>query len=255
MTTRQSLRFTALGAIFTLFGILVVAQMVRIQIGPQKEIFKRQGEIYSGETVNMVPARGHIYDRWGHLLAGNETVYEIGVNMWDDINPETIALASSVVLGNDYITVLDALKREPSINYAHYVLDNYGTAEEVSQLQHLIDEIENDPFKESTNEDGIPHSLKGLIFKPYLQRIYPEKNLASNVLGFVSREPSSVFGIEGYYNELLSGIAKEYWLPYDPNRAVELPENHEGAIGKYRQLLKKFLIKPCKAVDPMQERL
>lgn len=229
MTTRQSLRFTALGAIFTLFGILIVGRMVRIQIGPQREIFKKQGEIYSGETVNMVPARGQIYDRWGHLLAGNETVYEIGVNLWDDINPETIALASSVVLGNDYNVILEALQREPSVNYAHYVLDSYGTSEEVRQLQHLIDEIEQDPFSNGTSPDGTPHNLNGLVFKPYLQRIYPEKNLASNVLGFVSREPNSVYGIEGYFDELLSGIAKEYWLPYDPNRAIELPENTEGA--------------------------
>ncbi|KPL06171.1 hypothetical protein AMJ86_09675, partial [bacterium SM23_57] len=126
MTSRQSLRFTAIGAIFTLFGILIVGRMVRIQIGPEREIFKQQGERYSGVSVNLVPARGKIYDRWGHLLAGNETVYEIGVNLWVDINPETIALAASVVLGSDYNDVLAALQREPSGNYAHYVLDNYG---------------------------------------------------------------------------------------------------------------------------------
>jgi cell division protein FtsI/penicillin-binding protein 2 len=198
MTSRQSLRFTAIGAIFTLFGILIVGRMVRIQIGPEREIFKQQGERYSGVSVNLVPARGKIYDRWGHLLAGNETVYEIGVNLWVDINPETIALAASVVLGSDYNDVLAALQREPSGNYAHYVLDNYGTTQEVEQFQQLIEQMQASPLDNGTSSDGTPHSLNGLVFTPYLQRIYPEKNLASNVLGFVSREPRSVYGVEGY---------------------------------------------------------
>jgi cell division protein FtsI/penicillin-binding protein 2 len=229
MTSRQSLRFTILGAFFTLFGILVVGRMVRIQIGPEREIFKEQGERYSGVTVNMVPARGRIYDRWGHLLAGNETVYEIGVNLWTEINPETIALASSVVLGSDYNDVLGALQQDPSGTYAHYVLDNFGTSEETEQFFRLIGQMEEDPLNQGTSSDGTPHSLNGLVFSPYLQRIYPEKNLASNILGFVSREPRSVFGVEGYFEELLSGIEKEYWLPYDPNRAYELPDSSEGA--------------------------
>jgi cell division protein FtsI/penicillin-binding protein 2 len=229
MTSRQSLRFTAIGAIFTLFGILIVGRMVRIQIGPEREVFKEQGEKYSGVSVNLVPARGKIYDRWGHLLAGNETVYEIGVNLWVDINPETIALAASVVLGSDYNDVLEALQREPSGTYAHYVLDNYGTEREVEQFQQLIEQMEESPLEHGTSSDGMPHSLNGLVFTPYLQRIYPEKNLASNILGFVSREPRSVYGVEGYFDELLSGIEKEYWLPYDPNKAFELPDNSEGA--------------------------
>jgi cell division protein FtsI/penicillin-binding protein 2 len=229
MTSPQSLRFTIVGAIFTLLGILIVGRMIRIQVGPEKEIFKQQGEEISGETVNLVPARGKIYDRWGNLLAGNETMYEIGVNLWAEINPETIALASSVILGRDYDEVLNALSREPSATYAHYVLDSFGTAEDVKQFQLLIEELEAEPLSQGTSSDGNPHNLNGIVFRPFLQRIYPENNLASNVLGFVSREPRSVFGVEGYYDELLSGTEKEYWLPFDPNRALELPDNSEGA--------------------------
>jgi len=229
MNANQSLRITIIGAIFTLVGILIVGRMVRIQTSPQKDMLKRQGEIYSGELVNIVPTRGKIYDRWGHLLAGNETVYEIGVDMWANINPETLALAASVVLGSDYNETLAALSRQASVNYAHYVLDSYGTPEEVEQLQSLIAQMEANPKDSGVSSDGRPHSMRGLVFKPYLQRIYPEKNLAANILGFVSREPNSVYGVEGYFDELLSGVPKEYWLPYDPNRAAELPDFSEGA--------------------------
>lgn len=229
MKTEQSLRITVLGAIFTLIGILIMGRMTRIQTEPQKDTFKQVGEIYSGETVSVIPARGKIYDRWGHLLAGNETIYEIGVNLWEDINPETIALAASVVLGSDYNEVLTALSRDASANYAHYVLDNYGTSDEVDQLLSLMDQMDSNPTSNGTSSDGKPHSLRGLVFKPHLKRVYPERRLAANVLGFVSMEPASVFGVESYFDDLLSGVAKEYWLPYDPNRALELPDSTEGA--------------------------
>jgi cell division protein FtsI/penicillin-binding protein 2 len=229
MINQQTYRFTLLGAIFTLMGFLIIGRMVNLQTGPQKEDFVEHGEIYSGMTLQMVPARGKIFDRWGHLLAGNETAYEIGVDLWDDINPETIALAANMVLGVDYNTVLSDLTEEASAHYAYYVLDKYGTSAEVAQLNILKDEMDIDLSANGTSADGRYHTLDGLNFEPYLQRIYPEKYLASNVLGFVNKVPESVYGVESYFDELLSGVTKEYWYPMDPNRVTELPDSSEGA--------------------------
>jgi len=230
MTTGQSLRFTLIGAIFTLAGLLIIGRMVSLQSGSQKEAFIHHWEITSGRPVQLIPARGKIYDRWGHLLAGNETVYEIGVDLWErDLNPETIALAGSVVLGIDYNMVLSDLNQKISDRHAYYVLDKYGTSDEVNHLKILMDELREDPSSNGTSTDGKPHTLIGLTFDPYFQRIYPEKNLASNVLGFVNKEPISVYGVEGYFDDLLSGVTREYWYPYDPNRVTELPDSTEGA--------------------------
>jgi len=229
MNPKQSLRFAILGAIFTLVAILVIGRMVRIQIGPERKLFQEQGDIFSGETFDLIPSRGKIYDRWGHLLAGNESIFEVGVNLEKDYNPETIALAASVVLGKDYTSILSDIETAASVGLRHHVLDNYGTQKEVEQLQDLLEQMEENPFSNGTSSDGKPHSLQGLAFKPRQQRVYPEKNLASNVLGFLNREPRSVYGVEGYYDDLLSGVSKEYWLPFDPNRASELPEPTEGA--------------------------
>jgi cell division protein FtsI/penicillin-binding protein 2 len=228
MMTKLSRRLAVIGAVFTLLAILIIGRMVSLQIGSQKNEIVKRGESYSGQTMKLVPTRGKIYDRWGHLLAGNETIYEIGVNLWDDINPETIALTASIVLGVDYNFTLERLRQPPSPSYAHYVLDNYGTSGEVEQLRILKEELEIDPSANGTSSDGKIHSLNGIQFDPYLQRIYPEKKLASNVLGFVNKKPESVYGVEGYFDELLSGVTKEYWYPWDPNRVTELPDSTEG---------------------------
>lgn len=229
MNSNQSFRFTILKALFTLLGILIVGRMVGFQTGPEKEIFKEQGESYSGETVKLEPPRGSIYDRWGHLLAGNEPVYEIYVDMWADYNAESIALASSQILGLDYIEVMTAIDIENNRNIAYYPLARNATVEQAAQFKDLINNLEEDPFSQGTTSKNEPHSMVGLEIRPHFQRIYPEKKLASNVLGFVNQEPRSVYGVEGYYDELLAGVAKEYWRSYDPNRVSEMPEATEGA--------------------------
>jgi len=229
MNARLTRRYLTLGAIFTLVGIMIVGRMVSIQVGPEKEIFIEQGEIYSGELYDLIPSRGKIYDRWGNLLAGNETIYEIGVNLTGEINPETIALAAQMILGKDYNQVLSELQAAPSQGLRLYVLDNYGTEEEARQLEELKKQMASNPAENGTSSDGKPHSLAGIEFKSRQQRVYPEKNLAANVLGFLNQEPRSVYGVEGFYDGLLSGVRKEYWAPNDPNRATELQGPTEGA--------------------------
>ena len=229
MKTGYSLRYTTLGAIFALIGILIVSQLIRFQIGPQAEIFRQQGDIYSGEWHILTPVRGQIYDRWGHLLAGNKTVYEVGVELQFVQNPDTIALAASVVLGLDYDWVYRMASQPYSENAVYVVLKKNASVEQVDQLKALVEKIDANPGKNGTSQDGNPHSLRGLVFSPFLQRTYPELSLASNVLGFVNIEDEGYFGIESHYNDLLSGVEKPVWLPSDPNRATELPETPGGA--------------------------
>ena len=76
---------------------------------------------------------------------------------------------------------------------------------------------------------GKAHSLVGLIFRPHLARTYPEKALASNILGFVTREERGYFGVEQHYNDLLAGVTKSVWVSKDPNMAADTPETPQGA--------------------------
>ncbi len=229
MNSKLTMRYIILGAIFTLVGIAIVGRLIHIQIGPDNEIFVQQGEFYSGAVYDLKPSRGKIYDRWGNLLAGNETIYEIGVNLEKEINPETIALAASVILGQDYNQVLAGLLEAPSDGLLLYVLENFGTEEQFRQFDELMTQMANNPKGNGTSPSGEANSLVGIEFKPRQQRVYPEKNLAANVLGFLNREPRSVYGVEGFHDRLLLGVKQEYWAPNDPNRATELLDPTEGS--------------------------
>jgi cell division protein FtsI/penicillin-binding protein 2 len=216
-------RFTSIGAAFALVGIVIFIQLVRIQVSPQAEIFRKQSDLYSGIWKTIDPARGQIYDRWGHLLAGNRTVYQIGVEMQAVEDPASIAFAMQVVLGEDYDRMFGIASPEANPDIVYAVLADYVPADKVLQLQQFAEEMEG-----TFGENQPIRDLSGLMYTPHLQRSYPENDLASNVLGFVSREGRGYFGVEEKYNDLLAGVSKTVWMPTDPNQIEALPDIPPG---------------------------
>ncbi|HUV25948.1 MAG TPA: hypothetical protein VMW34_01160, partial [Anaerolineales bacterium] len=108
MSNQGSWRFTTLGILLTALAVFIIIQMLRIQLSPQAGALRDKGELYSGTWRTITPARGQIYDRWGHLLAANNSVYEVGVILQEVENPSTIALALNAVIDSDYDEVFAA---------------------------------------------------------------------------------------------------------------------------------------------------
>jgi len=202
---------------FVLIGLAVIIQIVRIQNSEQAMIFLSQGDRYSGEFQMFYPERGEIYDRNGHLLAGNRTVYEVGVSLGEVENPDSMAYILGTYLGLTYEEVYNKLTGSPE-SWEYVVIQDYVGTETVEALKDLIQQL----------SDAEDPRLNGLAFKPHLQRSYPEKDLASNVLGFVTRDGRGYFGIEEKYNDLLAGNPVQIWIPRDPNKASEIPRVPNG---------------------------
>jgi cell division protein FtsI/penicillin-binding protein 2 len=220
-------RFNLIGTLFSLFAAVIVGQLVLIQTNPDTVAkFREWNAIYEGWSKTVYPARGEIYDRWGHLLAGNTTIYEVGVTRSEVQNPHTIALTLNVVLGLDYNTVFNSIDPQATNGGVYVVLDDFVPQERVERLQALADEMSK-AYAGSREKD--PPSLAGLSFQPHLMRSYPEKSLASNLLGFVGGEGHGFFGVEAKFDSLLAGQPTQVWMPNDPNLAERLPEIPEGA--------------------------
>ena len=217
MRQQYAIRSLILVAFFALMGVAIVVQMVRIQNSEQAQLFLAQGDRYSGEFQLVSPERGEIYDRNGHLLAGNRTVYEVGVSLPDMKNAQAMAYTLGMYLGLKYEDVFNQLVNAPD-TWEYVVVQDYVGAETVTSLQALIKQM----------DDAGDNRLEGLAFKPHYQRSYPEDSLASNVLGFVARDGRGYFGIEEKYNDLLAGNPVQVWVPGDPNRAMEIPRVPNG---------------------------
>jgi cell division protein FtsI/penicillin-binding protein 2 len=203
------------GLVFVALGVIV--QMIRIQTSEQAIIFLSQGDRYSGEFQTVYPERGQIYDRNGHLLAGNRTVYEVGVSLSEVEDTDSLAYTLSQYLGLTYEEAYKKITESPE-SWEYVVIQDYVGEETVEALQQLVDQL----------NDADDPRLSGLAFKPHLQRSYPENSLASNVLGFVTRDGRGYFGIEEKYNDLLAGNPVQIWVPRDPNKATEIPRVPNG---------------------------
>lgn len=217
MRQQYAIRSMIITAGFVLIGLAVIVQMIRIQNSEQAMIFLSQGDRYAGEFQMFYPERGEIYDRNGHLLAGNRTVYEVGVSLSDMENPDSMAYILGTYLGLTYEDVYKKLTESPE-SWEYIVIQDYVGTDTVEALQQLVQQL----------NDADDQRLSGLAFKPHLQRSYPEKDLASNVLGFVTRDGRGYFGIEEKYNDLLAGNPVQIWVPRDPNKASEIPRVPNG---------------------------
>ncbi len=222
---QHSWRFSFLGAILIVLPILIILRMVLIQASPaQAKEFIKQGISFDGEYRPVTPARGQIYDRWGHLLAGNKTSYEVGIDLMDVKNPETIAYTAQMVLGMDYNRALE-IARTSLDDYIHVVLQDNVTEDKVNYLIILKEQMR---LQYRTSQDPNKPSLSGLVFQAHLQRIYPENDLASNLLGFVGGDKLGRNGVEGYNNDLLAGKLQWMFFPNDPYMALNIPKLPEG---------------------------
>jgi cell division protein FtsI/penicillin-binding protein 2 len=221
MREQYARRIRVLAFFMGLVAFGVIAQLTRIQNSPEADAFRRQAQNYAYELRTFYPKRGEIYDRYGRLLAGNKTVYEIGVDLNTVRDRHAVAFAVSAELGMDYNQLMGVLQNPPE-GISYLVLADYIDAQPVLNLQELKRELQ------ARAQPGGYGGLTGLQFKAHPQRSYPELSLASNILGFVNREGRGYFGIEEKYDTLLSGHPVQVFVPTDPNRAFEFPRVPDG---------------------------
>lgn len=224
MRREYAWRSVAIAILFAFISLAIIVQMVRLQISPDISDFRTLVESNQGWEQVVYPARGEIYDRKGYLLAGNQTVYEIGVTLDQIENLEYIADTLSSIVGLDYEKLIEKMT-DVSDEQVYVMLVDYVASEDAEIIKKIKTDIDGE--QEGPYLEG-QESLAGLHFREHLSRSYPEKTIAANVIGFVSQENRGYFGIEEKYNDLLAGNPVKVWIPADPNRVEEIPQVPDG---------------------------
>lgn len=221
-------RYMFIGGALSLAGLFIFVWIIRIQTSDAAKAILENAQYYQYTRKIVYPERGNIYDRWGHLLAGNTEVYELGADMRYVEDPENIAMTVSSLLGLDYKTILDQLVVEEDSQIRYVVLSNAVTPDKVAELREINKQLQEQANRVDKNKRQDVPSLEGLILTPRLQRSYPEHSLGSNIVGFYAykdlQEPKGYFGIEGEYDRLLSGQPVEIMVPQDPY-LIDTPPN------------------------------
>jgi cell division protein FtsI/penicillin-binding protein 2 len=234
MRTGSTSRLTIIGGLLSLAGLFIFVWMIQIQTSVYAKDLKDLSEAYTFIPKTIYPERGQLYDRWGHLLAGSNEVYELGANLREVSDPENIADTLSNLLGLDRAQIYGYLtmeQKDPD-QALYMVLAQSVPPEKIAEIEELQRQLEEQREKVSDRRrDQIP-SLAGLQWTPRLQRTYPEGSLAASVLGFFSfmdrDNGQGYFGVEQKYNHLLAGTPVTILVSPDPYKMGKQPEVPAG---------------------------
>lgn len=227
MNVKENWRFIVLPVILVVFWAYIMKTMISYQFSDDGVYFQETKDLNRYDQVVLYPPRGQIFDIYGHVLAGNDRVYEVTVNMNEvpDTDPFVYALAFSQYLELDFSEVFDMIANPPE-GMGHWFVAKYVDEATVDKMVALQQELEDNPVYST---DGKLQSLSAVRFNAYLQRSYPERNLAANILGFVNYENKGNYGVEEEYDALLAGKPETFAVPHSPNQVQLYPELDNGA--------------------------
>ncbi len=242
-------RFITIALLYSLFGLAIIAQMVRIQLTVNSGDLPSPSLLGQWETA--ASRRGLILDRNGHLLAGNQTAYAVDVNFsefYQSGEIEEVKMLADLAIevfgiNNQYL--LEFLREEPRPLTKNITVERFASQEDLLNFLALVDNyyagiprvlVDGEPSK------GIAISLEERVevidcshlirvsCTPHLIRSYPEKKLASNIIGFVMRDTKQgQLGIEEKYDSTLFGNDRTLWALWDPHKADQAPDPDDGA--------------------------
>ena len=177
-------------------------------------------------TQSKVSAeRGTIYDKNGNVLATNITTYRIFISPSSilsnqqkaDNNGKSVDFARDIsrglsdILGVDY----DAIYHQTTLTkYLDRTIARNVMDEKADEVRKFIDDngYYNMIYLEATST-----------------RYYPNNELASSVIGFTNSDGNGIYGIESFYDEILSGT-DGYYITARDSYGNEMPYEYESYI-------------------------
>lgn len=170
--------------LFLLGFVLILGKAIKVQIIDRADLIARsKSQIF--REITVYPKRGNIYDRNGNPLAINIQTYSIFTipKNIKDVNAALKKLSKAVPKLN-----LDKLKRKTKGRERYTWL--------ARKIQLTKDQVE--AIKD----------IKGIYIDSVPKRLYPNHEVASQVLGFVGVDNVGLAGTEYLFNDDLKGKPK-----------------------------------------------
>lgn len=185
-------RIRALIVVFGFLLALALARAVWLQ-GVQSTSLDAKADAQAQRTVLIEPRRGTIFDRNGRELAIGELRTTVFANPREILDPEAVAelVAGDLQLPEDEVLAKLSDQERGFVYIARKA----------------------DPVQAARLEE---RGLAGIGFESEERRIYPQRGVASEVVGFAGLDNEGLEGIEAYYDDLLSGEAGGSTVLADP---------------------------------------
>ncbi len=214
------------------FALVIIGKIFWIQFAEGAK-WEEKAENLILRDIIIEPNRGDIYDANNRLLSTSLPYYDIRVDLrarglTDEIfysNIDSLALGLQRLFGDKpasaYKSELLQARRE---NRRYYLIKRGVSFNKLSEVKNL-------PMFRLGRNTG------GLIVVQNDRRILPHGNLASRTIGYTTKdEGGNVVGIEGAYDEHLSGvvglklmqrISGNVWMPLNDRNEVEPRDGYD----------------------------
>lgn len=215
----------------------------------QKQILSQQR--YDSTTIPY--RRGDIVDSRGTILATSEKVYNLVIDakvMNTELSGKKPYLEPTLAALGQYFDLNMQEIREyvtTNVNSSWYVPLRQLTYDEISGFIEAQTPTEDDSKEVRTEKSNI----QGVWFEEEYRRVYPYGSLAADVIGFTTSDGRGSYGLEEYYNSVLSGVnGREYgYLNDDLNleRTIQPPLDgytlHATTDTNVQMIVEKYLKK------------
>ncbi len=189
--------------------IAVVVKIVVLQTTKGNEYSKKvlDSQVYSSQT--LYHQRGSIMDRNGTSLAVSERVYNLIIDskVMNTENSKTHKkefIEPTLAALEKYFPQLQEKRKDKEITRMEEIR-NIVTENPDHQYFKILENLSYEEIQEflayqNDEKNELRHYIKGAWFEQDYIRSYPYGSLASHVIGF-----GNLYGLEGYYNEELTG--------------------------------------------------
>jgi len=171
-------RFIFLFAIIGLFACYLLFHYGKLMLRDSHPFTSRSKEFTE---------RGAILDRNGRFLAIQTRLANISVWRPSISNIETLSNELAPVLEQSPAEIRERIISSPS----NFIYLKKQVDDSTARLINVLLE---------------ENKIRGVAIEPIVGRIYPEKNLASQIIGFVGDENDGLAGIEFAFDDVLSGL-------------------------------------------------
>lgn len=200
---------------FALLSLRIVRLIRESGTKYQKQVLIQQQ--YS--SVSIPYRRGNIVDVRGTKMAASEKVYNLVIDakvMNTELNGKKNYLEPTLTaLGQNFDLDMGTIRE--------YVTTHSSSSWYVPLKRLSYDQISG--FLEAQEKNK---NIRGVWFEEEYKRVYPYGTLAADVIGFTSTDGQGTYGLEEYYNDVLSGInGREYGYLNDD---LELERTVKSAV-------------------------
>lgn len=196
-------RVMLLAVVFTLAFGVVLGKVVQLQILDRSWLSEKAADSFK-RISEVQGKRGVIFDAAYRELAVTLDVTDIGIHPKKIKATRELARAMAKALGGSWESQYKKLNSKASFVW----LKRQASPAELAAVKALMD----------------PYALKkGLVYEPAQSRVYPHKQLAGQIVGFVGLDGNGLEGLEAYYDRDLRGRKSRFtYLKDGKNRKFDL---------------------------------